>query len=105
MAAIRGTFFGSTAAARFGRPAYVGLRQPHDGPATSAKAHTSRKARPHGLRHGGITRALEVSGGDVRAVQRLSRHAKLEMLMRYDDNRRDDAGSLAQRLADADDAI
>jgi integrase len=70
----------------------------------SAKAHLSRKARPHCLRHGGITRALEVSGGDVRGVQRLSRRAKLETLMRYDDNRRDDPGALAQRLADADDA-
>jgi integrase/recombinase XerC len=69
----------------------------------SAKAGLQRKARPHGLRHAGITRALDVSGGDVRAVQRLSRHAKLETLMRYDDNRRDGAGKLAQRLADDDD--
>jgi integrase/recombinase XerC len=68
----------------------------------SAKAGLARKVSPHGLRHGGITRALNVSGGDVRAVQRLSRHAKIETLMRYDDNRRDDPGALSQKLADAD---
>ena len=50
-----------------------------------------RKALPHGLHHQGITRLLDLVGGDVRKVQRFSRHAKIETVMRYDDHRRDDA--------------
>jgi len=68
----------------------------------SAKAGLRRKVRPHGLRHGCITRILETTDGNVRIAQRIGRHAKLETLMRYDDNRRDDAGDAAQRLADVD---
>jgi integrase/recombinase XerC len=59
------------------------------------------RARPHGLRHSAITEALDLMGGDVRAVQRFSRHKKLETLLRYDDNRRDLAGDVARRLAEA----
>jgi integrase/recombinase XerC len=55
---------------------------------------------PHGLRHQGITRALDLAGGDVRKMQRFSRHAKLEMLLRYDDNRRDGAGVIAHLLGE-----
>jgi integrase/recombinase XerC len=66
----------------------------------SRKAGLSRETRPHGLRHQGITRALDLAGGDVRRVQRFSRHSKLETLMRYDDARRDDAGALARQLAE-----
>jgi len=66
------------------------------------KTGLTREARPHGLRHQGITRALDLTGGDVRKVQRFSRHSKIETLMRYDDARRDDAGALSQLLgADA----
>lgn len=57
------------------------------------------KARPHGLRHAAITEALELTRGDVRAVQRFSRHAKPETLLRYDDNRTDLAGQVARRVA------
>lgn len=42
---------------------------------------------PHRIRHSGITQALEATNGDVRAVQKLSRHSKLETLMIYDDAR------------------
>ncbi len=42
---------------------------------------------PHKLRHSAITAALDATGGDVRRVQRLSRHARLETVMVYDDNR------------------
>lgn len=55
--------------------------------------------RPHGLRHAAITAALDATGGDVRTVQRYSRHAKLETLMVYDDSRRDAAGQVAQLVA------
>lgn len=51
--------------------------------------------RPHGLRHAGITEALELTRGDIRAVQRFSRHADPRTLLRYDDARTDMAGAVA----------
>jgi integrase/recombinase XerC len=69
---------------------------------TGQRAGLSRPTRPHGLRHQGITRALDLAGGDVRRVQRFSRHAKLETLLRYDDARRDDAGAIARMLGEDD---
>lgn len=54
---------------------------------------------PHMLRHGAITAALDATGGDVRRVQRLSRHAKLDTLMRYDDNRTDMQGEVSGELS------
>lgn len=58
------------------------------------------KTRPHGLRHASITAALDLNGGDVRAAQLHARHANPQTTMRYDDNRRDLAGRVAQSLAD-----
>jgi integrase/recombinase XerC len=63
-----------------------------------AKSGLKRKARAHGLRHQGITRALDLTNGNIRMVQGLSRHADPRTLMKYDDSRRDDAGTLAQML-------
>lgn len=57
--------------------------------------------RPHGLRHAAITEALEKTGGNVRAVQRFSRHRDLRTLTRYDDNREDMAGEVAALVAGA----
>jgi integrase/recombinase XerC len=56
------------------------------------------RARPHGLRHSAITAALD-AGLDVRQVRRFSRHAKLDTLLIYDDNRQDLAGDVARRVA------
>ncbi len=56
--------------------------------------------RPHGLRHAAITDALDRTG-DARMVQRFSRHAKLETVMRYDDNRQDLGGEVARLVAAA----
>ena len=64
------------------------------------RAGVARGTNPHGLRHQGITRALDLAGGDVRKVRRFSRHAKLETLLRYDDNRRDEAGAIARLLGE-----
>jgi len=47
---------------------------------------------PHGLRHAAITEALDLTEGDVRAVQRFSRHRDVRVLTIYDDNRTDMAG-------------
>lgn len=54
---------------------------------------------PHKLRHSGITAALDATGGDVRRVQRLSRHADLRTLQRYDDNRSDMQGEVTGLLS------
>lgn len=53
---------------------------------------------PHALRHGSITAALD-AGADPRAVQRFSRHRKLDTLIRYDDNRTDMGGQIAAVVA------
>lgn len=55
---------------------------------------------PHACRHSAITCALD-SGADVRATRRFSRHANVEVLMRYDDNRQDLGGMVAGRVAAA----
>lgn len=54
---------------------------------------------PHALRHAAITHALDATNGDVRRVRAFSRHAKIETLVTYDDNRRDGAGAVADLLA------
>jgi len=51
------------------------------------KAGIEKLLSPHRIRHSGITAALEATGGDVRKVQKLSRHANINTLMIYDDNR------------------
>lgn len=57
------------------------------------------RVTPHGLRHAGITRALDLTGGNVRQVRALSRHAKVETVLLYDDARTDGAGDLSALLA------
>ncbi len=42
--------------------------------------------------------ALDLAGGDVRKVKRFSRHAKGGTLLKYDDNRRDEAGANVKML-------
>jgi integrase/recombinase XerC len=55
--------------------------------------------RPHGLRHAAITEALELTRGDIRAVQRFSRHADPRTVLRYDDCRADRGGEVARQVA------
>ncbi len=55
---------------------------------------------PHALRHSAITEALDLTHGDVRAVQRFSRHSDPRTLLLYDDSRRDGAGEVARLVAD-----
>jgi integrase/recombinase XerC len=55
--------------------------------------------RPHGLRHAAITEALDLTGGNVRAVQRFSRHRDVRVLATYDDNRKDLGGDVARLVA------
>ncbi|KAA0578867.1 tyrosine-type recombinase/integrase [Azospirillum sp. B21] len=56
--------------------------------------------RPHGLRHSAITAALDASNGNIRAVQRFSRHRNVQTLQIYDDNRADLAGQMAALIAE-----
>jgi integrase/recombinase XerC len=63
------------------------------------KAGVTKKMSPHRVRHGSITHALDKSNGNVRAVQRLSRHAKLETVLLYDDNRQNMQGELTELLS------
>ena len=57
------------------------------------------KARPHGLRHSAITSALDITGGNIRAVAKFSRHRNIQVLTLYDDNREDLGGGVAAMVA------
>jgi integrase/recombinase XerC len=54
---------------------------------------------PHQLRHSAITAALDATKGNVRQVQKLSRHSRIETLMIYDDNRADEQGNVSNLLS------
>lgn len=57
------------------------------------------KTRTHGLRHAAITDALDATNGDLRSVQRFSRHRDPRSLLPYDDNRQDLGGKVAELVA------
>ena len=59
----------------------------------------TRRISPHRIRHSGITHALDATGGDVRKVQKLSRHSKIETLLIYDDNRINAQAEITDLLA------
>jgi integrase/recombinase XerC len=63
------------------------------------RAGIDKRLSPHRIRHSAITAALDATGGDVRKVQKLSRHAKIETLMIYDDNRKDAQGEVTDLLS------
>jgi integrase/recombinase XerC len=62
-------------------------------------AGLTRGTHPHGLRHTAITEALDLTGGDVRRVQRFSRHARIETLLLYDDARTNPSIDVARAVA------
>ncbi len=66
---------------------------------TAKAAGVTKLLSPHRIRHSGITAALDATNGDVRKVQKFSRHADLNTLMIYDDNRRDVQGEITDLLA------
>jgi integrase/recombinase XerC len=66
---------------------------------TAARSAGIRKPMsPHRIRHSAITAALDATNGDVRKVQRFSRHKKLDTLMIYDDNRSNMQGEISDLL-------
>jgi integrase/recombinase XerC len=65
------------------------------------KAGITKPMSPHRIRHSAITAALDITGGNVRSVQRFSRHAKLETLQIYDDNRKKFQAEVTSLLSEA----
>jgi integrase/recombinase XerC len=61
-------------------------------------AGITKPMSPHRVRHSSITAALEATGGDVRRVQKLSRHSSLNTLLIYDDNRKNHQGEVTDLL-------
>ncbi|WP_339377877.1 tyrosine-type recombinase/integrase [Merismopedia glauca] len=53
----------------------------------SKAAGVNKKMSPHRIRHSSITAALDATNGNVREVQKLSRHKNVQTLLVYDDNR------------------
>ena len=51
------------------------------------QAGISKRMSPHRVRHSSITTALDHSNGNYRKVQNLSRHANIDNIQKYDDNR------------------
>ncbi|MGK7957448.1 MAG: tyrosine-type recombinase/integrase [Crocosphaera sp.] len=62
------------------------------------KAGITKVMSPHRIRHSAITTALDATDGDVRRVQKLSRHKNLNTLLIYDDNRQDLQGEVTELL-------
>lgn len=62
------------------------------------KAGINKQMSPHRIRHSSITAALDATDGNVRKVQKLSRHRKLDTLMIYDDNRGRDQRDISSML-------
>jgi integrase/recombinase XerC len=64
------------------------------------KAGIKKTMSPHRIRHSAITAALDATDGNVRKVQKLSRHRQLDTLMIYDDNRGKDQQEVTALLDD-----
>jgi integrase/recombinase XerC len=64
------------------------------------QAGIAKQMSPHRIRHSAITAALDATNGNVRKVQKLSRHKKLDTLMLYDDNRTNAQGEISDLLGD-----
>jgi integrase/recombinase XerC len=66
----------------------------------SESAGIDKIVSPHRIRHSSITAYLDASDGNIRAAQGLSRHADLNTLTRYDDNRHKYQAQATNTLAD-----
>jgi len=56
-----------------------------------------KKMSPHRLRHSAITTVLDLNNGNYRATQRFSRHAQVQTVLKYDDNRQ----NLQKQMSDS----
>lgn len=66
----------------------------------SKEAGIQQEMSPHRCRHSSITAALNATNGNLRKVQDLSRHARIETVVIYDDNRTNAQGGLTNLLGD-----
>lgn len=90
-------------------PLFIALTKSGRSPKATRRRITTRHVRritkalglghPHGLRHLAITTALDRTNGDFRRVMKFSRHRNVNVVLRYDDNRLDVAGEIAQLVA------
>ena len=64
------------------------------------QAGISKKMSPHRIRHSAITAALDATDGNIRKVQKLSRHKDLNTVMTYDDNRNNHQDEMSHLLDD-----
>jgi integrase/recombinase XerC len=62
------------------------------------KAGIMKQMSPHRIRHSSITIALDKNQGNIRKVQKLSRHKNINTLIVYDDNRNQDQLELSKQL-------
>ncbi|WP_121616666.1 tyrosine-type recombinase/integrase [Virgibacillus halodenitrificans] len=62
-------------------------------------ARIAKPMSPHKIRHSSITIALDKTNGDVRSVRKLSRHKKIDTLLIYDDNRKNQQGEITNMLS------
>jgi integrase/recombinase XerC len=67
---------------------------------TSTDAGVEKHMSPHRIRHSAITAALDATNGDVRTVQQLSGHEDLNVIRRYDDNRKGLQKKVSNLLSD-----
>ena len=65
----------------------------------ASDAGIKKPISPHKIRHTAITIALDKTNGDVRSVQKLSRHKKIDTLLIYDDNRKNQQGEITALLS------
>jgi integrase/recombinase XerC len=88
-------------------PAFDALREGTAGRMTGTGVYTVVRAygkrvglhvTPHKFRHSAITEALDC-GAALRDVARFARHRDTRVTQRYDDNRADLGGAVAERLA------
>jgi integrase/recombinase XerC len=64
------------------------------------QAGIPKKMSPHRIRHSAITAALDATDGNIRKVQKLSRHKNINTVMTYDDNRSNHQEEMSQLLDD-----
>jgi len=67
---------------------------------SAKKAGVHKQFSPHRCRHSSITAALDATDGNVREVQKLSRHKAITTLMIYDDQRGNSQGKMTDLLSD-----
>jgi len=68
--------------------------------AIAKRAGIEKLVSPHRIRHSSITAALDATDGNLREVQKLSRHSNLNTLVIYDDRRREDQRKVSSVLSD-----